>query len=63
MTVRVARDDETLALEVIDDGAGGAHPLRGLVGLKDRVVAAGGRFQADSPVGQGTRLHAVIPCE
>jgi signal transduction histidine kinase len=63
VTVRVARDDETLALEVIDDGAGGAHPLRGLVGLTDRVVAAGGRFQIDSPVGRGTRLHAVIPCE
>lgn len=63
VTVRAARDDATLALEVIDDGVGGAHPLRGLVGLADRVAAAGGRFHIDSPEGHGTRLQAVIPCE
>lgn len=63
VTVRAARRDATLALEVVDDGAGGAQPLRGLVGLADRVAAAGGRFHVDSPVGRGTRLHAVIPCE
>jgi len=62
VTVRAARGDATLDLEVIDDGAGGARPLRGLVGLADRVAAAGGRFHVDSPVGRGTRLHAVIPC-
>jgi signal transduction histidine kinase len=34
----------------------------GLRGLADRVEALGGRLQVWSPVGQGTRLRAEIPC-
>ena len=63
VTVRATRETSTLTLDVIDDGVGGAQPLRGLVGLADRVTAAGGRFHIDSPAGRGTRLRAVIPCE
>jgi signal transduction histidine kinase len=45
-----------------DDGRGGADFTRGsgLVGLKDRVEALGGRFSVQSPVGGGTRLDATL---
>jgi signal transduction histidine kinase len=47
---------------VHDDGRGGADFTRGsgLVGLKDRVEALGGRFSVQSPVGDGTRLDATL---
>jgi signal transduction histidine kinase len=47
---------------VHDDGRGGADFTRGsgLVGLKDRVEALGGRFSVQSPVGGGTRLDATL---
>ncbi|WP_432839627.1 sensor histidine kinase [Dactylosporangium sp. CA-092794] len=50
-------------LRVCDDGVGGADPDRGtgLVGLRDRVEALGGRFSCQSPKGQGTSLSAEIP--
>jgi signal transduction histidine kinase len=49
---------------VSDDGTGGAAPDggSGLRGLSDRVAAAGGRLQIDSPPGAGTRLEADLPC-
>ena len=58
---RVAGD--ALRLVVTDDGAGGADPSRGsgLVGLGDRVEAAGGRLDITSPPGGGTSLVATIP--
>jgi signal transduction histidine kinase len=61
--VRAAVIDGELALEVADDGPGGASVGRGsgLVGLEDRVGAARGRFALDSPAGQGTRIRAWIP--
>ena len=34
----------------------------GLRGLADRVEALGGRLRVTSPPGDGTRLHAEIPC-
>ena len=45
-----------------DDGRGGADFTRGsgLVGLKDRVEALGGRFSVQSPVGGGTRLEVTL---
>ena len=53
-----------LLLTVTDDGVGGAVVRRGsgLAGLKDRVAAYGGTLEVDSPPGEGTRIHAVIPC-
>jgi signal transduction histidine kinase len=63
--VRVAVDvaDGVLRLSVSDDGVGGADPGRGsgLVGLKDRVAAAGGALIVHSRPGQGTRLVAELP--
>jgi signal transduction histidine kinase len=61
--VRVDADDGQLRLAVRDDGVGGADPGRGsgLVGLKDRVEATGGRLRVDSHPGQGTTLTVELP--
>jgi signal transduction histidine kinase len=63
--VRVERDGRGIAVEVSDDGQGGADPDRGsgLRGLRDRVEALGGRISLESRPGQGTRLRAVLPLE
>jgi signal transduction histidine kinase len=62
--VRIRKLPGRLAVEVSDDGAGGARPERGsgLRGLADRVASAGGVLRVDSPPGAGTRLEADIPC-
>jgi len=56
--------DDTLLVEVSDDGIGGAAFGRGsgLRGLTDRVEGLGGRLSLTSPPGRGTRLRAEIPC-
>ncbi|MEN3534264.1 DUF4118 domain-containing protein [Microbispora sp. ZYX-F-249] len=61
--VEAETDDGGLRISVRDDGVGGADSGRGsgLIGLRDRVEALGGRMEIDSPVGGGTRLTAVIP--
>jgi signal transduction histidine kinase len=61
--VQVDSIDGTLRLTVSDDGVGGADPAggSGLVGLRDRVEAAGGRLTVQSPPGQGTRLTVDLP--
>ena len=52
-----------LALEIGDDGRGGADPANGsgLRGLADRVAALGGSIELDSPEGEGTTLRARLP--
>jgi len=51
-----------LCIEVRDNGTGGADPDgRGLVGMKDRVTALGGRLEVESPAGRGTVLCATLP--
>jgi signal transduction histidine kinase len=52
-----------LRLSVRDDGAGGADFTRGtgLMGLKDRVEALGGRISLNSPPGAGTTLQVDLP--
>ncbi|MET7395951.1 AAA family ATPase [Dactylosporangium sp. NPDC005572] len=54
-----------LHLEVRDDGTGGADFSRGtgLLGLKDRVEALGGRITIDSWRGHGTSLLAEFPLD
>ena len=62
--VRIAPNgDGTLAVEVRDDGAGGADPSKGtgLIGLLDRLEVLGGTLQVDSPAGEGTLVRATIP--
>jgi signal transduction histidine kinase len=63
-TVEVERVGDTLVVEVVDDGVGGADTERGtgLRGLADRVEALGGRLRVWTPVGEGTRVRAEIPC-
>jgi signal transduction histidine kinase len=48
---------------VRDDGVGGADLGRGsgLIGLVDRVEAAGGEITITSPPGKGTSLLATLP--
>src|SRR5208283_3126071 len=61
VTVSVDADDVRLRLSVADDGVGGANPRgSGLLGLKDRVEALGGRMDIASRDGEGTTLTAEI---
>ena len=63
ITVLVEAADGILHLLVRDDGIGGADLASGtgLLGLKDRVEAIGGRIFLDSPAGAGTTLRAELP--
>lgn len=62
--VRIERHGEQLAVEVADDGRGGAAvtPGSGLEGLADRVSALGGRLELQSRPGVGTVVRAELPC-
>jgi len=55
--------DGVLAVEIVDDGRGGADPTAGtgLRGLGDRVSAVDGTLEVISPRGGGTRIVARIP--
>jgi signal transduction histidine kinase len=60
--VSVQAQDGTLAIEVRDNGIGGADRTgHGLVGMNDRVTALGGRLEVDSPAGHGTRVRVTLP--
>jgi len=62
VVVRTRTDDETLVVEVLDDGVGGADEEgSGLRGLADRIEALGGTLTLESPAGGGTRLLGRIP--
>jgi signal transduction histidine kinase len=63
-SVDVLRANGDLVIDVVDDGVGGADAAggSGLRGLADRVEALGGHLRVTSPDGDGTRLHAEIPC-
>ena len=60
MTTRTGR----LAVEISDDGVGGADIElgTGLRGLADRLTAIEGRLEVDSKPGHGTTVRASIPC-
>jgi signal transduction histidine kinase len=64
VSIDVARTDQGVVIEVVDDGVGGADRERGsgLRGLADRVEAHGGRLRVWSPRGGGTRVRAEMPC-
>ena len=61
--IRVAEMDAAVAVEVSDDGVGGADARvgSGLRGLADRVEALDGRLQLTSPAGAGTTIRAEFP--
>jgi signal transduction histidine kinase len=65
VTVEAGITDDTLMVEIVDNGIGGADSERGtgLRGLADRIEALNGRLRVWSPVGKGTRVRAKIPCE
>jgi PAS domain S-box-containing protein len=54
--------DGTLAVQVIDDGVGGARPDgSGLVGLADRLATLDGTLTVSSQPEDGTHIRAEIP--
>ncbi|WP_230421398.1 sensor histidine kinase [Actinomadura soli] len=63
-SVRVARDDRWVVVEVIDNGVGGAvaRPKGGLAGLADRAATIDGMLIVDSPPGGPTIVRADLPC-
>ena len=63
--VRAAVEDGALAVEVRDDGVGGAQAGRGsgLTGLFDRVEARGGTLSILSPLGAGTAVRLSLPLD
>jgi signal transduction histidine kinase len=64
MCVSLERHAGLAAIDVADDGVGGADLSRGsgLRGLSDRVAAVGGRLVVNSDRQSGTTIHAEVPC-
>jgi signal transduction histidine kinase len=62
-TVDVRVNEQTLVVDVRDDGIGGADPAggTGITGLFDRVEASDGILTVTSSSGAGTAIHAAIP--
>lgn len=71
VSVTLRQGAGALAIEVADDGVGGAEPGGqnpsastggfGLTGIADRISSLGGTLHIDSRAGRGTRIAAVIP--
>jgi signal transduction histidine kinase len=63
-SVRVCRRNGVAAIEIADDGVGGADETAGtgLQGLADRVAALDGTLRILSPPGAGTVVTAEMPC-
>ncbi|HNP56013.1 MAG TPA: histidine kinase [Gordonia sp. (in: high G+C Gram-positive bacteria)] len=67
VTVILDETDDVLCVSVFDDGRGGAaieagDNATGLMGLAERVRAAGGVFDVSSPITGPTIVTAVLPC-
>ena len=59
----VTRRHDSLHVEVVDDGRGGADPTgAGLKGLAQRVEALDGSLEVNSPPGGPTVVRAELPC-
>ena len=63
-SVTMTRSNGRLAVEISDDGVGGADTGlgNGLRGLSDRLAAIEGQLEVDSKPGRGTTVRASIPC-
>jgi signal transduction histidine kinase len=61
--IQVECTESILTLSIRDDGIGGADRSRGsgLIGLVDRVEAAGGTIAIESPPGRGTSIAVQLP--
>ncbi|HEY8408987.1 MAG TPA: sensor histidine kinase [Gaiellaceae bacterium] len=64
-SVRVRYADDSLELEVVDDGAGALVELgsggHGLVGMRERVALYGGRFEAGRRPAGGFTVRVLLP--
>ena len=63
-SVTMTKTAGRLAVEISDDGVGGADIDlgTGLRGLTDRLAAIEGKLEVDSKPGRGTAVRASIPC-
>jgi len=65
--VRLARTQEELRLEVLDNGFGTPHDVvkvsggNGLIGMRERTAVLGGEFEAGPNPGGGWRVRATFP--
>jgi signal transduction histidine kinase len=61
--VSIETRDDKLTVAVEDDGVGGADTNHGsgLIGLKDRAEAIGGKISLRSPHKEGTSLYLELP--
>lgn len=67
VTVDVARRSGAIDIEIIDDGRGAAAddigPGYGIVGMRERVAAAGGTIDAGWRTGGGWRVSVTLPVD
>ncbi|MGB8635382.1 MAG: PAS domain S-box protein [Rhodanobacteraceae bacterium] len=65
VAVRLVREQDELVLTVRDSGRGFSHDFGGrgigLVGMRERSNALGGRFNVASEIGQGTIIEVRVP--
>jgi PAS domain S-box-containing protein len=66
ITVTLRQDEDTVILEIADDGAGFAPEViankggLGLRGIKERVQKIGGMLEIESQPSQGTKLRVIV---
>ena len=65
VTLRVRRENGSLALTIDDDGRAPSSPAtgegHGLAGMRERVTALGGTFEASPLLGGGFHVAAKLP--
>jgi signal transduction histidine kinase len=63
-TVEITYGERTLTVRIDDDGAGSGQPPMpgyGLIGMRERVTALGGRLRAEPGAARGFTVHAELP--
>ena len=69
LSVLAGRRGATFTLVVDDDGAGFdpsarvGPPTAGIIGMRERAAALGGRLDIDTKPGHGTTVRLVVPCK
>ena len=67
VSIGIACDAATLTIEIVDDGRGVmAHANGrglGLIGMRERIEAAGGRLDTGNATGGGFRVQATVPVQ